>query len=47
MDIGVGSIRRWIEQCDAEQQGQLGIGKPLTTEQQRVRQSEQENGFVV
>lgn len=34
MDIGVTAIRRWIEQYEAEQQGQPGIGKPLTPEQQ-------------
>jgi transposase len=43
MDIGVTSIRRWMEQYEAEQQGQPGIGKPLTAEQQRIRQLEQEN----
>ena len=43
MDIGVSSIRRWMEQYDAEQNGQPGIGKPLTAEQQRIRQLEQEN----
>jgi transposase len=43
MDIGVTAIRRWMEQYEAEQQGQPGIGKPLTAEQQRIRQLEQEN----
>lgn len=43
MDIGVSAIRRWMEQYEAEQQGQPGIGKPLTAEQQRIRQLEQEN----
>ncbi len=42
MDIGVTAIRRWMEQYEAEQQGQPGIGKPLTAEQQRIRQLEQE-----
>ncbi len=28
---------------EAEQKGQPGIGKPLTAEQQRIRQLEQEN----
>jgi transposase len=37
MDIGVTAIRRRIEQYDAEQKGQPGIGKPLTAEQQRIR----------
>ncbi|MCE3605058.1 IS3 family transposase, partial [Massilia sp. P8910] len=43
MDIGVTAIRRWVEQYSAEQNGQPGIGKPLTPEQQRIRQLEQEN----
>ena len=43
MDIGETAIRRWIDQYEAEQQGQPGIGKPLTAEQQCIRQLEQEN----
>jgi transposase len=43
MDIGPTAIRRWVEQYGAEQNGQPGIGKPLTPEQQRIRQLEQEN----
>lgn len=43
MNIGPMAIRRWIKQYDAEQNGQPGIGKPLTVEQQRIRQLEQEN----
>ncbi|AMP03180.1 transposase [Collimonas pratensis] len=43
MSIGPTAVRRWIEQYDAEQSGQAGIGKPLTPEQQRIRQLEQEN----
>jgi transposase len=43
MDIGTTAIRRWLEQYGAEQNGQRGIGKPLTPEQQRIRQLEQEN----
>ena len=43
MDIGETAIRRWLAQYDAEQGGQPGIGKPLTAEQQRIRQLEQEN----
>jgi transposase len=35
-----------MEQYEAEQQGQPGIGKPLTAEQQRIRQLEQENRTV-
>jgi transposase len=41
--IGETAVRRWIQQYEAEQLGQTGIGKPLTAEQQRIRQLEQEN----
>jgi transposase len=40
---GLTAIRRWVAQYKAKQSGQRGIGNPLTTEQQRVRQLEQEN----
>jgi transposase len=43
MSIGTTAIRRWLEQYDAEQNGQRGIGNPLTAEQQRIRQLEVEN----
>ena len=43
MSIGQTAIRRWLTQYCAEQNGQPGIGKPLTAEQQRIRQLEQEN----
>jgi transposase-like protein len=43
MDIGQTAIRRWLAQVGAELSGQPGIGKPLTAEQQRIRQLEQEN----
>ena len=43
MDIGVTAIRRWLTQYSNEINGQPGIGKPLTAEQQRIRQLEQEN----
>ena len=43
MDIGESAVRRWLSQFDAEQQGQSGIGKPLTAEHQRIRQLETEN----
>lgn len=43
MSIGQTAIRRWLAQYGAEQSGQPGIGKPLTAEQQRIRQLEQEN----
>jgi transposase len=43
MSIGQTAIRRWLAQYGAEQSGQPGIGKPLTAEQQRIRQLELEN----
>ena len=43
MSIGPTAIRRWVTQYEAEQGGQPGIGKPLTAEQQRIRQLELEN----
>lgn len=42
-NLGETAVRRWIRQYDAEQLGQAVIGKPLTPEQQRIRQLEQEN----
>jgi transposase len=43
MDLGETAIRRWIKQYETELNGQSGIGKPLTAEQQRIRQLEAEN----
>jgi transposase len=43
MNLGSTAVRRWLEQFEAEQSGQSGIGKPLTAEHQRIRQLEQEN----
>jgi len=43
MGIGETAVRRWIKQVEAEQLGNSGIGKPLTVEQQRIRQLELEN----
>ncbi len=43
MSIGTTAIRRWLAQYGAERSGQSGIGKPLTAEQQRIRQLELEN----
>jgi transposase len=37
------AVRRWLMQYDAEQAGGSGIGKPLTAEQQRIRELEAEN----
>lgn len=43
MNIGRTAVNRWIEQYRAEQLGTTGIGKPITAEQQRIRQLETEN----
>lgn len=43
MGLGETAIRRWIKQYESELNGQPGIGKPLTVEQQRIRQLEAEN----
>ena len=43
MNIGQTGLRRWVEQYESELNGHAGIGKPLTQEQQRIRQLEEEN----
>jgi transposase len=43
MDLGETVVRRWVKQYTAELNGQVGMGKPLTAEQQRIRQLEAEN----
>ena len=43
MDVSETALRRWVEQYDAELSGAAGVGKPLTPEQQRIRQLELEN----
>ena len=43
MKLGPTAVRRWVDQYKAEQGGRPGIGKPLTAEQQRIRQLEHEN----
>jgi transposase len=43
MKLGETAVRRWLAQVDAEQIGQVGFGKPLTAEHQRIRQLEAEN----
>jgi transposase len=43
MKIGETAVRRWLTQFDAELSGQPGIGKPLTVEQQRIRELEAQN----
>ncbi|CAI8853808.1 transposase [Pseudomonas chlororaphis] len=42
LDLGETAVRRWVQQYEAEQLGGPGIGKPLTSEQQRIRQLEQQ-----
>lgn len=41
--VGRTAINRWVTQYRAELNGQSGLGKPLTAEQQRIRQLESEN----
>jgi len=43
LDLGETIVRNWLKQFDAEQAGQPGLGKPLTADQQRIRQLEDEN----
>lgn len=43
MDLVDSAVRRWVEQYDAEQAGGPGQGKPLTGEQQRIRELEADN----
>ena len=43
MKLGETAVRRWLLQFAAEQAGQSGIGKPLTVDQQRIRELEVEN----
>lgn len=43
MGIGETALRRWLTQYDLEMAGGPGIGKPLTPEQLRIRQLEEEN----
>jgi len=40
MCVGESAVRRWVKQVEADQLGQSGIGKPITPEQQRIRQLE-------
>ena len=43
LKLGETAVRRWLVQGDEEAAGRPGIGKPLTVEQQRIRQLEAEN----
>jgi len=40
LNLGETAVRRWVAQHEAELAGGAGIGKPLTAEQQRVRELE-------
>ena len=44
MDLVESAVRRWVEQFDQESAGRPGIGKPLTAEQQRIRQLRPKTG---
>ena len=39
MGVGESAVRRWVRQYEAELQGGVGIGKPLTAEQGCVSNS--------
>lgn len=38
MDLVPSAVRRWVQQLDDEVAGCPGVGKPLTPEQQRIRE---------
>ena len=40
MDLVPSAVRRWVAQLDEEAAGRPGVGKPLTPEQQRIREVE-------
>jgi len=42
MNLSDTAVHRWVEQYRAELLGGPGIGKPLTSEQQRIRKLEQQ-----
>lgn len=42
-DLGQTAVHRWLKLYDAEMTGQAGIGLPLTPEQRRIRELEQDN----
>jgi len=43
MNLGETAVRRWVQQYESELQGNPGIGMPLTADQQRIRQLEEDN----
>ncbi|MDB0572760.1 transposase [Ralstonia solanacearum] len=40
LNLGETAVRRWVAQYEAELAGGAGVGKPLTAEQQRIRELE-------
>ena len=40
MDLVPSAVRRWVQQLDDEVAGRPGLGKPLTPEQQSIRELE-------
>lgn len=42
LKIGETAVRRWIQQYESEQLGGTGIDEPLTADQHRVRELEQQ-----
>lgn len=43
MSVGKTAVRRWVAQLDAERKGNRGVGLPLTSDMQRIRELEAEN----
>jgi transposase len=43
MNLVESVVRRWVQQYQDESEGKAGAGKPITAEQQRIRQLEAEN----
>jgi len=43
VNLGETAVRRWVQQYESELQGNPGIGMPLTADQQRIRQLEEDN----
>lgn len=40
--LGQTAVHRWLKQYDAEMLGQVGIGLPITPEQRRIRELEEQ-----
>ena len=41
--LGQSTVHRWLNQYDAELQGKVGTGLPITPDQRRIRELELEN----